>query len=499
MKRTTLGVTTALMSAAALTATATMGANAAPDALHAAAEQAGTISTALGLSGGEQLVPRDVVRDADGTAHLRFDRTLNGLKVIGGDLVVTQKAGQVTGVTKASEATLAGLDTTAPAATSAENGTLVVFALDHAPVLARETVTHSVKDDQTPSELHTFTDVRTGETLLTYDDIHHVEGTGQSTYTGTVALNTTQSGSTYQLKDPARGNQAVNNLNNGSGTGTLFTDADNKWGNGTYTDKATAGVDAAFGAAKTWDYYKNVHGRNGIKNNGQGALSKVHYGTNYSNAFWSDSCFCMTYGDGAQNQNPLTSIDVAAHEMSHGVTSATANLVYSGESGGLNEATSDIFGSTTEFYAANTTDVGDYLIGEKINIRGDGKPLRYMDKPSKDGKSLDYWSSSAGSVDVHYSSGIANHFFYLLSEGSGAKTINGVAYDSPTADGQSVTGIGRAKAEKIWYRALTTKFTSSTKYAAARTGTLAAASDLYGASSAEYAAVNRAWAAVNVK
>ncbi|MCR3752290.1 M4 family metallopeptidase [Lentzea californiensis] len=505
MKRKTLGITTALVAGAALAATGTLGANAAPqpgnptqqEALHAAAEQAGTISSALGLTGGERLVPRDVVRDADGTHHLRFDRTLNGLKVIGGDLVVAQKSGRVTGVTKASEASLAGLDTTTPA--TASNGTLVVFALDHAPVLAWETVTHSVKDDQTPSELHTFTDARTGHTLLTYDGVHHAEGTGQSTYTGTVTLNTTQSGATFQLKDPARGNQAVNNLNNGTGTGTLFTDADNKWGNGTYTDKATAGVDAAFGAAKTWDYYKTVHGRSGIKNNGQGALSKVHYGNNYSNAFWSDSCFCMTYGDGAQNRNPLTSIDVAAHEMSHGVTSATAGLVYSGESGGLNEATSDIFGSTTEFHAANTADAGDYLIGEKINIRGDGKPLRYMDKPSKDGKSLDYWSSSAGNVDVHYSSGIANHFFYLLSEGSGQKTINGVAYDSPTADGQPVTGIGRDKAEKIWYRALTTKFTSSTKYAAARTGTLAATADLYGASSPEYAAVNRAWAAVNVK
>ncbi|MEU0884855.1 M4 family metallopeptidase [Lentzea sp. NPDC005914] len=502
MNRKTLGVTTALMSAAALAATGTLGASAAPqqavNPLLAAAEQAGTISTALGLSGGEQLVPRDVVRDADGTSHLRFDRTLNGLKVFGGDVVVTQKAGRLTNVAKASEASLAGLDTSAPVAAQADSK-LVVFAFDRAPVLAWESVKHSVNEDQTPSELHTFTDVKTGETLLSYDDIHVAEGTGQSTFSGTVALNTTQSGSTFQLKDPARGNQAVNNLNNSSGNGTLFTDADNKWGNGTYTDKATAGVDAAFGAAKTWDYYKNVHGRNGIKNNGVGALSKVHYGNNYSNAFWNDSCFCMTYGDGTSNQHPLTSLDVAAHEMSHGVTSATAGLVYSGESGGLNEATSDIFGSTTEFYAANSADVGDYLIGEKINIRGDGKPLRYMDKPSKDGRSLDYWSSTAGNVDVHYSSGIANHFFYLLSEGSGQKTINGVAYDSPTADGQPVTGITRAKAEKIWYRALTTKFTSSTKYAAARTGTLAAAADLYGASSPEYAAVNRAWAAVNVK
>jgi Zn-dependent metalloprotease len=173
--------------------------------------------------------------------------------------------------------------------------------------------------------------------------------------------------------------------------------------------------------------------------------------------------------------------------------------VYSGESGGLNEATSDIFGTAVEFSANNASDVGDYLIGEKIDIRGTGAPLRYMDKPSKDGKSADFWSSTVGNLDVHYSSGVANHFFYLLSEGSGAKTINGVAYDSPTFDGAAVTGISLGKAEKIWYRALTTKFTSSTNYAAARTGTLAAASDLYGANSAEYNAVNRAWAAVNVK
>ncbi len=509
MKRKALGITTALVSAAALAGAGTLGASAAPqpvnpllakqEALHAAAEQTGTISSALGLSGGEQLVPRDVVRDADGTHHFRFDRTLNGLKVIGGDLVVAQKSGKVTGVTKASEASLSGVDTSAPASSAAADAKLVVFALNQTAALAWETVTHSVKDDQTPSELHTFTDARTGATLLSFDSIHVAEGTGQSTFSGTVGLSTTQSGATFQLKDPARGNQAVNNLNNSSGTGTLFTDADNKWGNGTYTDKATAGVDAAFGAAKTWDYYKFVHGRSGIKNNGVGALSKVHYGNNYSNAFWSDGCFCMTYGDGAQNRKPLTSIDVAAHEMSHGVTSATAGLVYSGESGGLNEATSDIFGSTTEFYAANAADVGDYLIGEKIDIRGNGTPLRYMDKPSKDGRSLDNWSSTAGNVDVHYSSGIANHFFYLLSEGSGKKTINGVAYDSPTFDNQPVTGIGRAKAEKIWYRALTTKFTSGTKYAAARTGTLAATADLYGATSPEYAAVNRAWAAVNVK
>src|SRR3954452_23757172 len=101
----------------------------------------------------------------------------------------------------------------------------------------------------------------------------------------------------------------------------------------------------------------------------------------------------MTYGDGDGTQlGPLVSLDVAGHEMSHGVTSRTAALTYSGESGGLNESTSDIFGTLVEFFANNPNDPGDYLIGEKPG--GAGGPLRWMDKPSKDGNSADCWSSS---------------------------------------------------------------------------------------------------------
>jgi len=206
----------------------------------------------------------------------------------------------------------------------------------------------------------------------------------------------------------------------------------------------------------------------------------------------------MTYGDGTGNVNPLTLLDVAGHEMSHGVTAATAGLLYSGESGGLNEATSDIFGTGVEFYAANSSDVGDYLIGEKIDINGDGSPLRYMDKPSKDGGSADSWYSGVGNLDVHYSSGPANHMFYLLSEGSGTKVINGVTYNSPTSDGVAVAGIGRAAALQIWYKALTTYMTSSTNYAGARTAALNAAAALYGTSSAQYAGVGNAFAGINV-
>ncbi|MDG9692314.1 M4 family metallopeptidase [Streptomyces sp. DH17] len=471
----------------------------------------------LGLGAKEKLVVRDVVEDRDGTVHTRYERTYDGLPVLGGDLVVSSDAGKTERVVKATPKAIepatvtpkisaAKAETQAVAAAKAAGAKApdadraprkVIWAANGTPVLAYETVVGGLQEDGTPNELHVVTDAATGAKLYEYQAIHN--GTGNTMYSGTVTLGTAQSGSSYTLTDTARGNHKTYNLNRGtSGTGTLFSGPDDVWGDGTASNAETAAADAHYGAALTWDYYKNVQGRSGIRGDGVGAYSRVHYGNNYVNAFWSDSCFCMTYGDGSGNANPLTSVDVAAHEMTHGLTSNTAGLNYSGESGGLNEATSDIFGASVEFYANNSSDVGDYLIGEEIDINGDGTPLRYMDKPSKDGASKDYWYSGIGNVDVHYSSGPANHFFYLLSEGSGTKTINGVTYDSPTSDGLPVTGIGREKAAKIWFRALATKFTSTTNYAGARTGTLAAAGELYGTDSAEYTAVQHAWAGINV-
>ncbi|MFF5855221.1 M4 family metallopeptidase [Streptomyces sp. NPDC012751] len=470
----------------------------------------------IGLGGEERLVVKDVVEDADGTLHTRYERTYGGLPVLGGDLVVASRSGRTVDVVRATGATLkvAGLTPAVPRAAAkrqavqraralggtapaADSVRTVVWAASGKPVLAYETVVGGLQDDGTPNRLHVITDATTGRKLYEYQGVKN--GVGNTQYSGQVALTTTQSGSTYTLTDGARGGHKTYNLNRGtSGTGTLYSQSSDTWGNGATSNAATAGADAHYGAALTWDFYKATFGRTGIKNNGVGAYSRVHYGNAYVNAFWDDSCFCMTYGDGSGNAKPLTSIDVAGHEMSHGVTSATANLNYSGESGGLNEATSDIMAAGVEFYANNATDVGDYLVGEKIDINGNGTPLRYMDKPSKDGASKDNWYSGIGGVDVHYSSGPANHFFYLLSEGSGAKVVNGVSYNSPTADNLPVTGIGRDKALQIWYRALTTKWTSTTNYAGARTGTLAAAGELYGTSSAEYKAVQDAWAGIGV-
>ncbi|WP_460062560.1 M4 family metallopeptidase [Streptomyces sp. YKOK-I1] len=484
--------------------------------IKSAQSRSGATAEELGLGAQEKLLAKDVITDADGTTHTRYERTYGGLPVLGGDMVVHDRDGRTT-VTKGSEATLEIPSRTAKLTAAKATGRalaasrkaevegsraekeprLVVWAGGGRPVLAWDTVVGGVQEDGTPSRLQVVTDATTGKQLLAAQQVETGTGTGQ--YSGTVPLGTTRSGSTYQLVDGDRAGHRTYDLNQGTvGTGTLFTDGDDVWGDGTSADRQSAGVDVAFGAAATWDYFKEVHGRNGIRNDGVAAYSRAHYGNGYVNAFWDDSCFCMTYGDGSGNTKPLTALDVAAHEMSHGVTSATADLVYGGEPGGLNEATSDIFAAAVEFHENLAADPGDYLVGEKIDIRGNGTPLRFMDKPSKDGSSRDFWDVYLGNLDVHYSSGPANHFFYLLAEGSGAKTVNGVAYDSPTYDGLPVTGIGTENAAAVWYRALTTYMTSATNYAGARTATLSAATDLFGLYSPAYRAVANAWAAVNV-
>ncbi|MFT9786248.1 M4 family metallopeptidase [Streptomyces rhizosphaericola] len=491
------------IASAAPTTAAALGVNSSADratAIKSAQNGTASAARALKLGGQEKLVVRDVITDARGTVHTRYERTYDGLPVLGGDLVThTAADGTLKGVDKATDAKIAVASTTPKLKSAAADARKVIWA-GHGgkPVLAFETVKTGVLKDGTPSRVHTLTDATTGEKLYSFEAVKTGAGHGQ--YSGEVEITTTKTDAGFELTDGERGGHKTYDLDQGSsGTGALVTDDDDTWGDGTAGNRQTAAVDAHYGAAKTWDFYKSALGRDGIRGDGQAAYSRVHYGKAYVNAFWDDSCFCMTYGDGEGDKKPLTSLDVAGHEMTHGLTSATADLNYSGESGGLNEATSDILGTSVEFFADNASDAGDYLIGEMIDINGDGTPLRYMDQPSKDGSSADYWDENLGDLDVHHSSGVANHFFYLLAEGSGKKTVNGVDYDSPTADGSTLTGIGREKAYQIWYKALSVYMTSTTDYAGARVATEKAATDLFGAEGEELKAVSATWAAVNVK
>lgn len=345
------------------------------DAEAVLADRAG----ALGLTSAQETKVRDVVVDDDGTRHVRYDRAYHRLPVLGGDFVLhLNPDGTYRGTSRATKSALSLASVTpkvtAPkAADLAANllraahlgetlkrltakPRLVVDALHGAPKLAWQTDAVAHDEIGNPVGRTVLTDARTGARIDAWDSMESASGDGKSLYGGTVPLETTAAGSSYQLKDATRGGTYTGDAENKTdkclltvcltrAPATLFTDADNQWGTGASADRSTVAVDAQYGTDVTWDYYKKVHGRNGIAGDGKGSFNRVHYGKDYNNAFWDDNCFCMTYGDGdGKLMGPLVSLDVAGHEMSHGVTSKTAALTYSGESGGLNEATSDIFG-----------------------------------------------------------------------------------------------------------------------------------------------------------
>lgn len=363
-------------------------------------------------------------------------------------------------------------------------------------------------------------DARTGAIINQWPALQTAVGTGNSQYNGVVPINTTLSGSSYQMVDASRGSggkfgaMAITNANHSSPNnpdpGGIYSNATNTWGDGqqynggstTNANGQTAAVNALWGLMNTYDANKNVLGWQSLDGNNTATYIAAHVGTSYDNAFYDDSCRCMYIGDGNSFLS-LGSIDVIGHEMSHGVTAATADLIYSGESGGLNESNSDIGGEMVEAYARNggtgaviPASGNDWMMGKEISRSGE--PLRWMYKPIKDGSSPDAWSVNLKNLDVHYSSGPNNRMFYFLSQGS--KATAGSDYYSPflVKTPAAMTGIGNDKAYRIWFKALTTKFTSSTNYADARNKVLQAAQELYGAISKEAIAVQRAYAAINV-
>jgi Zn-dependent metalloprotease len=483
------------------------------------------------LSTADRFGLRDVIVDADGSEHVRFARSYGGLPVIGGDLVVHSQGGRFKAVSlaqsrpivasikpsvDAGEAIVAAGAEFGPDFAGVPQATLTIYARGPGePRLAWNVRMDGGDGRGNPVEMTYIVDAHSARVLDRWSRIETAKpgtgggscvavlaatGKGRTLYAGEVAIQTQRCGSDpYVLRDPSRGGgDTVDMRSATSGDGVPFTDADNTWGRGSMADRASAGADAHYGMAATWDYFLGVHGRPGIDGMGTAATSRVHYGRDYANAFWSEQCYCISYGDGdGRKLGPMVNLDIAGHEMSHGVTARTAGLVYSGESGALNEATSDIFGTMVEFHANNALDRPDYTIGEEVFINGGGQALRYMFKPSRDGVSSDCWNPDLGTRDVHFGSGVANHFFYLLAEGAVAPAGYAYAASQLVCNGDTaVAGLGRDKAQRIWYRALTVYFTSTTDFAGARVATRQAAQDLYGDAGA--LAVDRAWRAVGV-
>lgn len=476
----------------------------------------------------DSATPTGMSIDGDGTEHVHFSRAYAGLPMIGGDFIVHSHRGRlksVDGTLRANtrpnlHAKLSPSDAVVEAGVAfgqrlrnMPTVSKVVYARDVVPTLAYEVVFQSVRGDGTPTRMHVFIDANSGRQLDAWDSVCTVAavGAGHTLMVGNVRLTTdSMAGGGYQMVDPTRGNNTTIGY---FGNYSTVTDADNTWGNFSTSDYVSVAADVHYGIANVWDFYQKTFGRKGIFNDGKGVPSYVLGPTYaYANAFWDGSS--MTYGDGDHvTTRALVSLDVTGHELSHGVNQATAHLVYSGDAGGLNEANSDILGTLSEFYANNPADPGDFLIGEKIFVSNPygTKALRRMFKQDMDGHSFSCYGSTRFDPrrllinDPHYTSGVANRFFYLLSQGAvvpsgfGAGTASNLSPASLVCNGNtSLVGIGRAKAGAIWYRALVTYFTSMTSYPAARLATLAAARDLYGATSLEYKAVAAAWSASNV-
>jgi Zn-dependent metalloprotease len=342
-----------------------------------------------------------------------------------------------------------------------------------------------------------FVDAHDGELVWSYNNFQTATCSAPTNFYGTVSLNCYTDGTSYYLENPSS-LMATQSWKNTTRTKSSITSTST-------TMLSSSAIylnanEAQYAADKVHAYYNTAFGRNGI--NGAGGpsaltshstnyiLSTTSYSSGYVNAFWSSTGLYMTYGDGdGVNSGSLTTLDIAGHEMTHGVTQYEANLTYSGESGGLNEAVSDIFGAMVErSVLGESADI--WKVGETTwTPATSGDALRYMNDPASDGVSYDYYSASMGSADVHYTSGLPNLAFYLLSEGG----------THPRGKSATVvTAIGADAAAAIWYLALTDYMTSSTNFSGARTATLSAAGALYGTTSAEYTAVGNSWSAVGV-
>jgi Zn-dependent metalloprotease len=449
-----------------------------PAYLHASADDA-FVQHPVISSGGLQYVP--------------YDRTYKGLPVIGGDFVVVlDAAGQTTYTSVAQTRPIDALSVspklTAAAAlavakrqletvSTVEDNRLVVVNTGSTPALAWESTLNGVGTEGI-SRLTVDVNARTGSVLRTQE--HVTEGTGTGWINGAVTLNTTQSGSTFSLKDPTATNLSCQDAANN----TTFSGTDDVWGNGVGTSKETGCVDALYVAQGQRTMLSQWLGRNG--QDGSGGAWPIRVGLNEQNAYYDGTQ--VQIGKNTAGQW-IASADVVGHELGHGIDDHTPGGI-SGH--GTQEFVADTFGAATEWFDNNPNDPPDFQVGEEVNLVGSG-PIRYMYNPSLAGDSNCY-SSSTPTQEVHAAAGPGNHWFYLLAEGT--NPTNGQPA-STTCNSTSVTGVGTQNAIKIMYNAMLLKTTASS-YLNYRIWTLQAAKTLFPGSCTEFDAVKAAWTGVSV-
>ncbi|MFD1873343.1 M4 family metallopeptidase [Hymenobacter bucti] len=505
----------------------------------------------LGLGADEQMRPARLETDQLGFSHQKFDQYYKGVKVEHATYTVHARGGAVESLSGDYEK-IAKLDVAPALSAEAALGRALAAvgakkymwqdAVEEAGLKASENNTGAtyrpqgelviVRDGRRDAETgplvlawkfdiyaqapvsraYFYVDAHTGEVVLRDAIIKHAGATGSfaTAYSGTRSVATETATGGYRLREYTRGSgiETYNCKKGNSYTAaTDFVDADNSWTDAEYNNANYDNVagDAHFGAQATYDYWKAVHARNSYDNAGAKIKSYVHFDdtpsttAGYENAYWNGSV--MTYGDGASRFKPLTALDVCGHEIGHAVCEKTANLTYSAESGAMNEGFSDCWGASIEKYTVDQlglTGKSTWDIGEDIMKAGGA--LRSMSDPNLYGQPAYYkgknWASTASPSStndnggVHTNSGVLNYWYYLVAVGKSGTNEVGNTF--------AVTGLGLTDAAKILYRTESVYLSASSNYANARTYSIQAANDLFGATSAQAQAVTNAWYAVGV-
>lgn len=495
------------------------------------------------LGPGHTLTPRSQWTDELGQTHIRYTHRYRGLRVWGSEMVDHLGPGAAPPTLNLALSTHVSPKFQAFLASPPAEGEPVLWPDyvqvpadngSNAELMDRDLVDYrdafyiaaqTDPDDPGADAWDFIVDAETGEVLeqipVQLPDQTPSQGIGNSLYQGAVTLDTTATGAGFLLQDLTRGSGGVfgfNQMTDGRYLPvlpTVYANPTDTWGNGLAeapgVDTAsptgqTMAVDMAAGLQEVWDYFHTIHNRLGPDGLGTAVRGIAHPGNGKTdNAMWlrGNRFTFEVYQPGAYL--PLTTLPILAHEVAHGVTEFTANLIYRGESGGLNEASSDIFGAMANTWVRNGsgTTIGNIgtvwdMIFYTASPGGAMTPSvqRSYIKPSSAGRGApDAWFPDLYKEDVHAGSGPMNRAFYFLSQGSSGDPAN-QAYSALLPFGMG--GVGNDEAARIWYRALNTYLTTPSDYADARNQVLQSALDLYGAGSPETQAVASAFAAIAV-
>ncbi|TDQ49650.1 M4 family metallopeptidase [Permianibacter aggregans] len=415
--------------------------------LHLQAEQlpsmqlmSTNLNQALALSADESLTLKREMKEADGRVFQRYQQSFRGVPVWGDEVIVVRNAqsgiaamhgfltqsidadvGTVTPTLKSARAgrILRGLHAKHNGSdyqTEREQSELVIFVDNGVAKLAYSTSYFTdKKGGGDPAWPHALIDAHTGEVLRHWDALAYRDATGPGGNSKTGQYEYGTDFGFLNVDDSCRmqnTNVRTVNLNHSTSGGSVhqFTCPRNtvKQINGAFSPLN----DAHYFGGVVFGLYKDWYNTAPLT---QQLTLRVHYSNNYENAFWDGQQ--MTFGDGASRFYPLVSLDVVAHEVSHGFTQQNSNLTYSGQSGGMNEAFSDMAGEAAEYYMKGSN---DWMVGEQI-FKAAGA-LRYMDDPTRDGRSIGHASDYTSGMNVHYSSGVYNKAFYLLANKAGWNT-----------------------------------------------------------------------------